>query len=73
MEWCGMLENRLVNIELKLTSQEDLLDTLNHQVYQQQKKIDELEMLCLALAKRLKEASVNSGQAGLAHEKPPHY
>ena len=68
-----MQDNRLENIELKLTSMEDLLETLNHQVYQQQKKIDELEMLCSALAKRLKETSANANQTSLAHEKPPHY
>ncbi len=68
-----MDEARFDNIEIKLTRQEDLLETLNMQVYRQQKKIDELEMLCLALAKRLKEASVNQGQTGLPHEKPPHY
>jgi len=68
-----MDEARFDNIEIKLTRQEDLLETLNMQVYRQQKKIDELEMLCLALAKRLKEASVNQGQTGLQHEKPPHY
>lgn len=33
-----MTETRLENIEIKLTSQEDLLDTLNMQVYEQQKE-----------------------------------
>jgi len=41
-----MNDKRLDDIEIKLTSQEDLLDTLNMQVYQQQKKIDGLELLC---------------------------
>ncbi|PRC90681.1 SlyX family protein [Solimicrobium silvestre] len=68
-----MIENRLENIEIKLTRQEDLLDTLNQQVYLQQKKIDELELLCTALIQRFKEVSSNSGQAGLAHDRPPHY
>jgi SlyX protein len=68
-----MNEERFENIEIKLTRQEDLLETLNMQVYQQQKKINELEMLCSALAKRFKEATVNQGLSGLPHEKPPHY
>lgn len=68
-----MTERRLEEIEIKLTHQEDLLDSLNLQVYQQQKKIDELETLCAALVKRLKEASLNQSQSGLPHEKPPHY
>ncbi|MET3107403.1 SlyX protein [Oxalobacteraceae bacterium GrIS 2.11] len=68
-----MNEPRLEDIEIKLTRQEDLLETLNMQVYQQQKKIDELEMLCAALVKRFKEATGNQNQTGLPHEKPPHY
>lgn len=68
-----MTDSRLENIELKLTSQEDLLDTLNHQIYQQQKKIDELEQLCKALVARLKEMAIQSNSASLPHEKPPHY
>jgi len=68
-----MNDQRLENIELKLTSQEDLLDTLNMQVYAQQKKIDGLELLCAELVKRLKELALNQSQTGLAHERPPHY
>jgi SlyX protein len=69
----AMTDQRLENIEIKLTRQEDLLETLNMQVYQQQKKIDELSMLCAALVKRLKETSSDQNQSGLPHERPPHY
>ena len=68
-----MTDTRLENIEIKLTSQEDLLDTLNMQVYQQQKKIDQLELLCAELIKRLKELTLNQNQSALPHERPPHY
>ena len=68
-----MLEQRLENIELKLTSQEDSLDILNQQIYRQQKQIDELTFICTALAKRVRESGGNSDQSGLPHEKPPHY
>ena len=50
-----MNEDRIVDIEIKIARQEDLLDSLNQLVYQQQKKIDELEALCAALARRLKD------------------
>lgn len=66
-----MDDTRLEDIEIKLTRQEDLLDTLNMQVYQMQKKIDALEMLCAALAKQSRESMAN--QTGLPHERPPHY
>jgi SlyX protein len=68
-----MSESRFEDIEIKLTRQEDLLETLNMQVYQQQKKIDRLELLCASLAQRLKDLAVNPSQTGLPHEKPPHY
>lgn len=69
-----MDEERLVDIEIKLARQEDLLDTLNDTVYRQQRRIDELEALCAALAKRVAEAqrSNNGGQQAV-HEIPPHY
>ncbi len=68
-----MNEERLENIEIKLTSQEDLLEALNLQVYQQQRKIDQLELLCATLAQRFKELNLNQPQGSLPHEKPPHY
>lgn len=69
-------EKRLMDIELKLVAQDDLLDELNKTVYRQQNKIDELEALCTALAKRLKEmnelVAANSANAPI-NERPPHY
>ncbi|MFC7298197.1 SlyX family protein [Herminiimonas aquatilis] len=68
-----MNEDRVIDIEIKLTRQEDLVDALNKMVYEQQKKIDELEALCVALAGRLKEIASGGNQIGAAHERPPHY
>lgn len=68
-----MEEDRLVDIEIKLTRQEDLLDTLNQTVFRQQEKIQELESLCLALAQRLKEVQQGVAEVGPANEPPPHY
>lgn len=72
-----MSDERLTDIEIKLARQEDLVDTLNQMVFQQQKKISELEGLCAALARHVKAlagaASDASGDARNAHEPPPHY
>lgn len=66
-------EDRLVEIEIKVSRQDDLFDTLNQTVYRQQKKLDELEALCSALARRIKDmASMDTGR-NLVDEKPPHY
>lgn len=66
-------DDRLVDIEIKLARQEDLVDTLNQTVYQQQKKIDELEALCAALARHIREMRDAANERGPANEKPPHY
>nr|WP_218947919.1 SlyX family protein [Pollutimonas harenae] len=64
----------MIDIEIKLTALEDLVQSLNDQVYQQQKQIDELRALCTALIKRLEAATSDSDSAdSYAHEKPPHY
>ncbi|MFZ6820624.1 SlyX family protein [Undibacterium sp. Ji22W] len=68
------VEERLVDFEIRLSRQDDLVETLNTQVYRQQKKIDELEKLCLALATRLREVAVSANQRQApTDERPPHY
>ena len=67
-------EERLIDLEIRLSRQDDLVDTLNTQVYRQQKKIDELEALCTAMAKRLRELAVSAAQRQpVIDERPPHY
>jgi SlyX protein len=68
------VEERIIDLEIRLTRQDDLVDTLNTQVYQQQKKIDELEKLCVALAGRLRELAITANQRqSVVDERPPHY
>ena len=70
-------DDRLIEIETKIAFQEDLLQELNKTVYEQQKKIDRLEILCQALADHVRELSrtvAEGGRAGgVADERPPHY
>ncbi len=66
-------DERMTNIEIKLARQEDLVDTLNQLVYQQQKKIGELEGLCAALARHVKAASSAADDTGVGNDRPPHY
>jgi SlyX protein len=68
------LEERLIDLEIRITRQDDLVDTLHSLIYQQQKKIDDLEKLCGALANRLREIAANTNQRdGVIDERPPHY
>jgi SlyX protein len=66
-------EDRLVDIEIRIARQEDMVDALNQTIFRQQKKIDELEALCTALARHLKELREAASERGPANEKPPHY
>lgn len=67
-------EERLIDLEIRLTRQDDLVDTLNTQVYRQQKKIDELQALCAAMAAQIRELAAHANQRGtVVDERPPHY
>ena len=68
-----MNEERLVNIEAKITFQEDLIEELNKTVYQQQQKLERLEAICKSLAGQI-QSQAEAGNEGMpAHERPPHY
>ncbi|MBI3283778.1 MAG: SlyX family protein [Burkholderiales bacterium] len=67
-------EERLIDMEIRVARQDDLVETLNTLVYRQQKKIDELEALCAAMAGRIRELALNASQRSVAvDERPPHY
>ena len=68
-----MNEERLVNIEAKLTFQEDLLEELNKTVYQQQQKLDRLEAVCKLLAGQIQSQAEAGNESMPANERPPHY
>lgn len=68
-----MTEERLIDIETKLSYQEDLLQDLNKTLYEQQKRIDRLEAVCESLVKHVRELTDGAAAAGPASERPPHY
>lgn len=68
-----MTEDRLTNIEIKLSHQENTVEELNQVVCQQQKKIDHLEAICEALIRHVKELSDGAAEQRTTNEAPPHY
>jgi len=68
-----MTEDRLIDIEIKLSHQEDAVEELNKVVCRQQKKIDHLEAICEALIRHVKELSDGAAEQRAADEPPPHY
>ena len=67
-----MIEERLENIETKISFQEDLIEELNKTVYQQQQKLDQLEEICRLLARHI-ESLAAASEGKPANERPPHY
>jgi SlyX protein len=64
-------EDRFINIEIKLADQENLVDTLNRTIYEQGRRIDQLEAMVAKLADHVR-ALRDAGQ-GPVNERPPHY
>ena len=62
-------EDRITNLEIKLSFTEDLIEKLNETVYKQQQQI---EFLYREL-KAVKEQAGSGGSGGLKDEIPPHY
>ncbi len=66
-----MPEERITNLEIKLSFTEDLIEKLNETVYKQQQQI---EFLYRELKSIKEQASSGGGGGGsLKDEIPPHY
>jgi SlyX protein len=64
-------EDRIIDIEIKLAHQENLVESLNQTIYEQGRRIDQLEAMVAKLAEHIR-ALRDAGQGPL-NEKPPHY
>ena len=64
-----MSDERITNLEIKLSFTEDLIEKLNETIYKQQQQI---EFLYREL-KAIKEQASSSGGGSLKDEIPPHY
>ncbi len=66
------MEDRLTELEIKLSFTEDLVDSLNLTVYRQQQTIDQLIMEMRSLRQQFL-TSLPAEARNLADEIPPHY
>ena len=64
-------EERFVDIEIKLAHQEDLVESLNQIVYQQARRIDQLEGMLGKLAEHIRTSAQNGPNP--VNDRPPHY
>lgn len=67
------MEERLVDIELKVLALEDMVHSLNAQVFEQYRQIEELRSLCRMLLAQQESQDAASRFAALVDERPPHY
>ena len=68
-----MKDDRIIELETKVSYQEDLLQDLNKLVVSQQQQLDQLAMICKTLSNQLKETMQRIPDESDADEKPPHY
>jgi len=66
------LEARVMELETRLTFQDDTIQALNDELVQQQRQVDRLQLQMAALLKRQEEMV---GQFGVSEQDapPPHY
>ena len=67
------MEDRITRLEEKFCFNEDLLETLNRMVYQQQQQIDVLSNELHRLRQQMQMAQPGEASPGLRDEIPPHY
>ena len=68
-----MTEERLADLETKITYQEDLIEELNKTVFQQQQKLERLEATCETLARQIRSLADAGSEGKITNERPPHY
>lgn len=67
------MSDRLTELEIKLSLQEDLLEELNHTVFRQQQQIDLLQEQLRLLYGKVLSTDEPAQPLSLRDEIPPHY
>ncbi|MFQ3333768.1 MAG: SlyX protein [Woeseiaceae bacterium] len=68
-----MADDQLINIETKLSYQENLLDQLNSIIIKQQEELDILKRALLSIQERVTILNESSSEIADSDERPPHY
>lgn len=67
------MKNRLIELEIKTSLNEDMLEELNRTVFRQQQQIELLQEQLRLLYKQLQANVEPADNTGLRDEIPPHY
>lgn len=68
-----MSEDRIIDLEVKISHQEIAIETLQQLAYEQHKIIEGLEGKIARLSNKLENFIEGGAEIGPANEKPPHY
>jgi SlyX protein len=68
-----MIEQRMIDFEIKISHQENAMESLQQLVYEQQKALEKMQVRINQLAKRLEGDADGRIEVGPGNEKPPHY
>ena len=71
MSDANALNERIDALEMRLTFQDETIETLNQTITEQWKQIDALTRQLAELRQRLQDAESSAG--GAVNERPPHY
>ncbi len=66
-------QQRIEQLEMKVAFQEDSIETLHNEIFEQQLKLQTLEKQLALLAARLKETQPNQLASEKEEVPPPHY
>lgn len=67
------MEDRLTELEIKLSLAEDMLEELNTTVFRQQEQLDLLQEQLRLLYKQVQASTAPAEARSLRDEIPPHY
>jgi SlyX protein len=65
------IETRLIDLEARIAHQDQAVNDLSNEIYQQQKQIEKLETTCKYLLDQAQQSPSTDGHQ--VDEKPPHY
>lgn len=67
------MEDRLIELEIKMSLTEDMVEALNRTVYRQQQQIDFLQQQLRHVHQQVQAGSEPAEPRDLREEIPPHY
>jgi SlyX protein len=67
------MENRIEQLEMKVAFQDDNIETLNDEIFEQQRKLQILTEQVAYLVEKLKEAEPDNAGIEEVDMRPPHY